>query len=294
MYASRKSAEYRVFQGFNYVLLTFLSVLFVYPFWNTLVVSLSSPETANSLGLKLVPDGLHFDSYRQVFESNLVLVGYMNTLIRVAGGTVLTIFVTYFAAYALSKRELPFRNTITLFVLFTMFFSGGLIPMYLNINELGLMGSRWALILPLATNAWNIIIARNFIMSLPMELEEAAYVDGANPFRMVFSVMLPLSAPILVVLALWTAVAHWNAWFDALIYIRDKDKMVLQLVLRRILIENSDENMKQLFTSPLKRPITPESVKAATIIVSIVPILFSYPFLQKYLVKGMLIGSLKG
>ena len=246
------------------------------------------------MGLKLFPDNINIESYRQVFQSDLIFIGYGNTILRTVSGTLLSVMVTYFGAYALSKKELPFRNLLTLFVLITMFFNGGLIPTYLNIKRLGLMGSRLALILPLATNAWYLIIARNFIMSLPAELEDAAFIDGAKPFTMVFRVMFPLSMPILVVIALWTAVSHWNSWFDAMIYVRERNKMVLQLILRRILIENSDEMIKQVYVSGTSVPTTPETVKAATIAVSVAPILLMYPFLQKYFVKGVMIGSLKG
>jgi putative aldouronate transport system permease protein len=180
-------------------------------------------------------------------------------------------------------------------ILFTMFFGGGLIPSYLLMKNLNLLDSLWALILPSATSAWNLIIARNFISSLPESLEEAAYVDGAHPLTVIFKIMLPLSMPIIAVLALWSAVGHWNAWFDAMIYVRDRDKMVLQLILRQIIISNSNEmvgsgNLLNVTTAET----TPETVKAATIIVTIAPIIFAYPFLQKYFVKGIMVGAIKG
>jgi putative aldouronate transport system permease protein len=183
---------------------------------------------------------------------------------------------------------------ILLFITFTMFFSGGLIPSYLNMRNLNLINSRWALILPGLTSAWNLIVARNFIASLPDSLEEAAFVDGAHPLTVVFTIMLPISMPIIAVLALWTAVGHWNAWFDANIYVRDPNKMVLQLTLRRILVEGSLDVMGGDVLNASSATTTPETVKAATIIVSIVPIILFYPFLQKHFVKGVMVGSIKG
>lgn len=286
------SAAGRIFDAANYLLMTLLALLFIYPFWDTVVLSLSTPTEATGLGLRLLPRPPVLDAYVTVFKSDVVFIGYANTLFRTITGTLLTLAVTYLGAYALAKRALPFRNAITLFILFTMFFSGGLVASYLNMKSLGLVGSRLALIIPGCTGAWSLIVARNFLMSLPQELEDAAYVDGAHPLTMVFRVMLPLSAPILAVLALWSAVGHWNAWFDALIYVTARQKMVLQLVLRKILMEQTDEMLENMIMTT--QVTTPETIKAATIVVSVAPIVAVYPFLQKYFVKGLLIGSLKG
>jgi putative aldouronate transport system permease protein len=219
----------------------------------------------------------------------------MNTLFRTVFGTILTIIVTYLGGYALSKKSLPFRKIIMMFIIFTMFFSGGLIPGYLLVKSLGLIGSRWALILPVATSAWNLIIARNFISTIPDALEEAAFIDGASPYTVLLTIMVPLSMPIIAVLALWTAVRHWNAWFDALIYTTDKSKMVLQLILRNLLIDKSTNATSETVAFITNTEYTsPETVKAATVFVATLPILLFYPLVQKYFVKGVLVGSLKG
>ena len=282
-----------VFNLVNYVFMTLLAVLFVYPFWDILVLSFSTPIQASRLGLRFLPQPPVLGAYISIFKTDVILIGYGNSLIRTIGGTSLNVTVTYLGAYALAKRELPFRRTITLFILFTLFFNGGLIATYLNIKSLGLLGSRWALVLPTAASAWSLIIARNFLMSLPQELEDAAFVDGAHPLAVVILVMLPLSAPIVAVLALWSAVGHWNAWFDALIYVTARHKMVLQLVLRRIIIAETQETLfPELFMTTYAT--TPETTKAATIMVTVLPIVAVYPFLQRYFVKGILIGSLKG
>ncbi len=294
MYRPRKTAGDIVFEVFLYSSMVMLVVLFLYPVWDTLVVSFSSPENVRRLGFRLIPDFITFSSYREVFKDDIIIIGYMNTLIRVTAGTVLTVLTTYCGGYALTKKSLPFRKTILLFILFTMFFNGGLIPTYMQIKNLGLIGSRWALILPMLTSAWNLIIARNFIRTIPQSLEESAFIDGAHPLTVVFRIMMPLSMPIIAVLALWTAVAHWNSWFDALIYVRSRDKMVLQLMLRRILIDQDEELIKNGVLTLMTDETSPETVKAATVVVSTAPIIFFYPFLQRYFVKGVLVGSVKG
>ena len=292
MYKTKKKTAERIFDVLLYGFMIFLVVIFIFPIWQTIVISFSEESYVRELGLKIIPEELILDSYNKVFSDGIIAIGYMNTLIRVAMGTIISVIVTYLAGYSLSKKSLPFRKTILLFIVFTMFFSGGLIPSYLLIRTLGLIDSRWALVLPVATSAWYIMIARNFITTIPSSLEESAFIDGAHPLTVIIKIMIPLSMPIIAVLSLWIAVAHWNAWFDALIYITSKDKMVLQLVLRRVLIEEDEALAQELLF--VQDKTSAESVKAATIIVSTIPILCLYPFLQKYFVKGVLIGSLKG
>jgi len=289
-----KTIGEKAFDVTNYMIMILLMFIFIYPFWETLVNSFSSPIGAERLGLKFLPVGFNFQSYKNVFSSKFIYIGYYNTLYRTLFGTTLTVFVTYCGAYSLSKKMLPGRAIIMFFIAFTMFFSGGLIPSYLMMKRLDLIGSRWALILPGLTSAWNLIIARNFISSLPETLEEAAFVDGAHPLTVVFKIMFPISMPIIAVLALWTAVGHWNSWFDAMIYVRDSKKMVLQLALRRILIEESRDMIGGDVLNASSAATTPETVKAATIIVSIIPIVLFYPFLQKHFIKGVMVGAIKG
>jgi putative aldouronate transport system permease protein len=272
-----------------------LSFLFLFPFWNVLMLSLSAPQSVSGLNLRLVPTAFSLSAYAEVLTSEVIVIGYFNTVIRTAFGTALNIVVTFGAGYALSKKNLPLRRSLNLFILFTMFFSGGLIPQYLLIRNLGLINNRLALILPAATSAWTILVARGFVQSLPPAMEEAAWVDGAHPLVIAVRIALPLSAPLIAILALWSAVGHWNAWFDALIYVNDRSKLVLQLVLRKILIDQNkgNEMMGNLLTEQTNAT-TPETVRAATIIVSTAPIVAVYPFLQKYFVKGILIGAVKG
>jgi putative aldouronate transport system permease protein len=289
----RGKGEY-AFDVFNYTLMILLTILFIFPFWQVVVLSFSDPITANSLGLKLYPEKVYFDSYREVFSSKYIYIGFMNSIIRTIIGTVCTVFITYCGAYVLTKKKLPLRNFMTGMIFFTMFFSGGLIPSYLLVKNLNLIDSYWALILPVLTNAWYILVARNYISSIPDTLEEAASIDGAHPIAIAFKIIFPVCLPIIAVLALWTAVHHWNAWFDAMIYVTDRNKLVLQLVLRKMIIEKLPDMMSSMLLSETTESTTPETIKAATIVVSILPIVMVYPFLQKYFVKGIMIGSIKG
>ena len=272
------------------IIIVFAGLVFLYPFWQTVVISFSDPTTATTLGINLWPTDFSGYSYNYVLTMNSLYIGFANSLFRTVVGTSISLTVTYFAAYALARREMPFKGILTFMVLFTMFFSGGLIPTYLTIKELGLLNTRWALILPNLISAWNVVIARNFIEALPAELENAAEIDGAGPLRILFEIMIPLSKPILAVLTLWIAVWYWNDWFEALIYCSDAQKTVLQLFLRRMLIDTSDTmnfNTQRAIISPI-------SIRCAAIIVTTLPIACVYPFLQKFFMKGILIGAIKG
>ena len=282
-----------VFDFFNYILMILLLIIFIYPFWDVFILSFTTADNAVHIGLRLLTFPLTVSAYERIFMSDTIFIGYFNTIIRTVIGTFLMLTVTYCGAFAISKKELPFRKLITLFVLFTMFFNGGLIATYLNIKSLGLLGSRWALIFPLSTSAWYLIIARNFIMTIPKELEDAAFIDGASSLKTIFYIMLPLSAPVLAVLALWSSVGHWNAWFDALLYVNDRNKLVLQLVLRRILT-GGPKDIGDLNIPGVLQDTVLATVKAATIVVTMGPIILIYPFLQRYFVKGLFVGSLKG
>lgn len=291
----RRSLGEKLFDGFNFVFLTLFAISCVYPFINVLTVSFSTPAAANAFGLKLYPQEVTLDAYKQVFANKHIWVGYANTLFRTVAGTFLNIAFSVMCAYPLSKKYLPNRNLFTLLIIFTMFFSGGLIPNYLLIKGLGLLDNRWSLILPILINAYTMIIVRNYFMSLPEEIEESAKMDGANDFRILFSIVLPVSAPIIATIGLWYAVAHWNAWFDALLYLSDPNKMVLQTVLRKIVIEGSSQFQNFDTYDPARQnSVTPDIIKAATIMVATTPILCVYPFIQKYFVKGVIVGSLKG
>ncbi len=284
----------KVFNAANILFMILICVTMLYPFLYLLARSLSSPE-ASSLSYSIIPQGFTLENYGKVLENSDIATGFKNALIRTVLGTAVNLVMTIFAAYPLSKRYFPHRTFWMGLVVFTMFFGGGMIPTYLLIKRLGMLNTIWALILPGAISTYNMIIMRNFFMALPESLEEAAQIDGANEMVVLFKVVLPMSMPILATIALWSMVGHWNAWFDALIYNTEPSIQVLQVVMRRIVLEgtaqmlnpnSSDNNFHQF--------VNPENIKAATIMVTTIPIIMVYPFLQKYFVKGILVGSLKG
>ncbi|GIN71220.1 sugar ABC transporter permease [Bacillus sp. J14TS2] len=283
----------RTFDFLNVLFMLILVFATLYPFLYVLFSSLSDPGLlAKNRGILYFPLGLTFKAYELVFQNPMIIVGYINTIFYVVAGTAINIFLTSIAAYALSRKNAMLTKPIMMFITFTMFFSGGLIPTYLLIGQLGMIDTRWALIIPNAVSVWNLIIMRTSFKGIPDSLEESARIDGANDWTILFKIILPLSLPVIAVMVLFYGVGHWNAYFDAMIYLRNNDLWPLQLVLREILIENSTDNFITGVGGGDRYPIG-ETVKYATIIVATLPILFLYPFLQKYFVKGVMIGSIK-
>ena len=288
-----KSTGDHVFDVVNILIMAVMFIIFVYPFWDTVMLSFSNAADASKRSLRLLPSPPPvFDAYKKVFAQKQFVTAFLNSVKRVAIGTSLSVAVTLCGGYVLAKKSLPFRNVILVIVLIPMFFSGGLVPTYLLMKDLKLTGSFWALILPTLTSTWNMLIARNFLMTVPSSLEEAAVIDGADPMRILTKIYLPLSKPIIAVLALWSAIGHWNAWFDAMIYTPAKDQMVLAYLLRKILIDTDTKILSGLATS--SSATTPTTVKAATIVVAVIPITLLYPLLQKHFIKGINIGAVKG
>ena len=280
-----------------YTLLVLLSATIVIAFWHLLNLSLSPSHIATRGGLLLYPREATWDNYARVIGNRYIWMGYKNTLIRTLIGTVLQLFFTAMGAYVLSKRFFPHRTFWTLFIVFTMFFSGGLIPTYLVVKNLGLLNTYSSMILPGFISAYNMVIVRNYFMSLPEEIEESCLIDGAGRFRIFLQIILPLSKPILATVALWLVVGHWNSWFDVLIYISDDTKFTLQIVLRRIILTGSKEILDTSAaanSAEMESVVSSEGLKAACIFVTTLPILCAYPFVQKFFVKGIMIGSLKG
>ncbi|MFT5240454.1 MAG: putative aldouronate transport system permease protein [Candidatus Promineifilaceae bacterium] len=283
----------KLFEGANVFVLGLVALLCLYPFIYTLSISLSSATEASRDGFHFFPKDVSLISYKVVLSNPNILTGYVNTVMRTVVGTVLTLLLTCVAAYPLSRREMPHRSMITFIVVFTMLFNGGMVPGYLLIKKLGMINSMWALVLPSVITAFNVIIVKNFFQSLPESLIESARIDGAGEWTVLLRIYLPLSKPVLATVALWTAVAHWNAWFDALLYITDDKKQVLQTFLQRIVIESSTELMELGISDTSMMEFTSETIKAATIIVTILPIICVYPFVQKYFVKGIMLGGVK-
>jgi putative aldouronate transport system permease protein len=283
----------RVFQVANVLALGLVGLLCLYPFLYTLSISLSTAAEASRAGFHLFPRRIALTSYAMVLTNPNILTGYANSLLRTVLGTALTLLASCMAAYPLARREMPHRSLITFVIVFTMLFSGGMVPSYLLIQKLGLLNSMWALVLPGMLSAFNIIIIKNFFQSLPESLAESARIDGAGDWAILFRIYVPLSKPVLATVALWTAVGHWNAWFDAMLYITDERKQVLQTFLQRIVIESNTRLMELGVADAAIVEFTSETIKAATIIVTILPIICVYPFLQKYFVKGVLLGGIK-
>lgn len=283
----------RLFVLFIYVILALITVAFLLPLMQVVTISVSPPEVVNKYGFHFIPTKFDFSGYAGVFQNDSIWVAYKNTIFRTISGTALTIMLTFMGAYPLAKKSLPHRKFWTFFIMLTMFFSGGLIPSYLLIKNLGMMDTIWSLILPGVISTYMLLVARSFLSALPESLEEAAKIDGANELFILFKVVLPLSMPIIATVGLYSAVFHWNAWFDSMLYIQDASKQVLQLVLRNILITGSDPLIEQM-TGGNKQVINTETLKMAVLVVSILPILCVYPFLQKYFIQGSLIGSVKG
>ena len=244
-------------------------------------------------GFLIRPLGFSVEAYINVFQNPMIAIGYINTIFVVVFGLIVNLLITILGAYGLSRKDLYFKDAIMKTIVFTMFFSGGLIPLFLTVKELDLLDSRWALILPTAVNTFNLIIMRTNFMAIPDSLEESAKLDGANDFVLLFRIILPLSMPVIAVMILYYGVAHWNSWFSAMIYLKDRQLYPLQLVLREILISNSTQAMTMGAQAGDVEQIG-ESIKYATVMVATLPILFIYPFLQKYFVKGVMVGALKG
>jgi len=293
----RESAADKIFNAINLTFVVLLLIMICYPLVYVLSASISDPNAVNAGRMWLWPVGVSLEGYERVFRDDEIWSGYLNTFIYTVLGTAVNLTVTVPCAYALSKKNLPGVKIIMLLILFTMFFHGGIIPSYLVVKQLGMINTIWALVIPQAAAVWNIIVTMTFFRnSVPQELEEAAAIDGSTVFRTFFSIVLPLSAPILAVMGLFYGVGHWNQYFQALLYLSDEDLYPLQLVLRKILVMNQTSSLFMDTKDPLamaEQARIAETIKYAVMIVSSLPLLIVYPFLQRYFVKGVLIGSLK-
>ncbi|WP_028549652.1 carbohydrate ABC transporter permease [Paenibacillus sp. UNC451MF] len=284
------------FDAVIYALLAVVAVLVLYPLVFVLSASISNPATVLNGDMWLWPKDLSFVGYTKVLENNDLLRSYLNTIIYTVVGTAINLVMTVMAAYPLSQKSFYGRNVLTAVMVFTMFFSGGLVPAYMLVKQLGMLNSIWALVIPSAVSVWNIVIMRTFFQtSIPNEIQEAASIDGCSDWKTLWRIVLPLSMPILAVMVLFYAVGHWNAYFNALIYLTDRGLYPLQLILREILVQGEMEHMVNVGdSSHAKTIMDQEAVKYAVVVVANLPILLLYPFLQKYFVKGIMIGALKG
>lgn len=294
----KNSCADRVYLGVIYAFLTLITVIVLYPLIYVVSCSFSSAESLVNGQVFFLPVNFSLLGYKAVFHNSQVWTGYLNSFFYTSVGTLIGTVVTMLGAYVLSRPEFPLRKGVTVLFMVTMIFNGGLLPTYILINSLGLYNSVWAIVLPGAFSVWLAIIGRTFIKStIPEELFEATCLDGGNYFQYLLKVVLPLSKPIIAVLALNFAVGHWNSYFSALIYLKDTAKFPLQIILRNIIIANIFD-LQSIGTLDIKslmeRQYIGELLKYSLIIVSSVPMLVVYPFIQKYFIKGVMIGSLKG
>lgn len=279
---------------FVYAFLITLSVIFVYPVIFILANSISSADAVLRREVWVWPVGFSTKSYEMILDHTFVLPSYLNTIMYAFIGTFYSLSLTILGAYPLSRSYLPFRNFFMFIIAFTMWFSGGLIPTYLVVRDLGLINRLWAMILPCAVAPFNLILLKTNMQDIPKAIEESAKIDGANDFRVFTSIILPMSTAAIATVALLIFVAKWNDWFQALIYLTDRSKFPLQLILRDILITNSDKTLNQALLRDSKNAITPLGFKSAVMVISIAPLVIIYPFAQRFFVKGIMVGAVKG
>lgn len=290
----KRSNGEKIFNVANICFLSALVVVTIYPLLHVLFASVSNPLLLTKhTGVLLYPQGFTLEGYALIFQDDSVLIGYRNTLLYVLAGTAINLVLTTIGAFVTSRRNFKLGKILFGFILVTMFFGGGLIPTYLVVSALHLRNTIWAIILPGAISTWNLIIMRNSLLSIPESLEESAQIDGASEIRVLISIILPLSKAILAVMALFYSVGHWNSWFSASIYLSNREMFPLQLFMREILIINNTQDFAG-GVSEVERQGIDKIIQYATIVVSTVPVLLLYPFLQKYFTKGVLVGGIKG
>ncbi|TMV50225.1 carbohydrate ABC transporter permease [Paenibacillus mesophilus] len=289
----RTKSDY-VIDFFIYLSMTLFGFATLFPLYYVIVMSITPiAEVLRNGGFVIWPNDITMDAYKYIFSSNRIPNALWVTIRVTVIGTFCNLLITTFLAYPLSKRFLPGRNIVLMGIVFTMLFSGGLIPLYIVVKATGLLNSIWALIIPGLVSSFNLLIMKTYFENLPGEIEEAAKVDGCSDMQTLFRIVLPLSMPIMATLGLFYGVGHWNAYFGGIMYLTDKDLMPIQVVLRNMIVSPSVSSELNVNASDLQT-LPPETIKMATVVVAIIPILIVYPFLQKYFVKGMLLGSIKG
>lgn len=293
----KKTLGDRAFDAINAALLILLSLICLYPILYVFFASFSEPHRLSiHRGMILKPLGFTLEGYKLVLKNPNIVTGYINTLIYVIVGTAVNIVLTSLGAYVLSRKGMFWGRYLMLMVTFTMFFGGGLIPNYLLMLKLNLVNNRLAMIIPGAISTWNLIVMRTSFLAIPDSLEESAKIDGANDFTVLFRIILPLSKAIIAVMVLFYSVGHWNAWFNAMLYLRKRELFPLQLIIREVLISNEVKDLAGVAgdANGADRDQYKHLVQYCTIVVATLPILCAYPFMQKYFVKGVMIGSVKG
>ena len=293
--AKRIKAGDRAFDVINTLLLVFVFLIIFYPLYYILIASFSDPDMVLTGKIFLLPKGFQLESYQKVFENSEVMNGYLHTILYAVVGTCINLVVTLSAGYALSRTDLRGKKALTLFFVFTMFFSGGTVPTYMLVRNLKLLNTFWAMVLPNAMSVWNLILCRNFFEgNIPKELLEVCQIDGCRNYYFFLKIVLPLSKALIAVMVLFYAVGHWNSYMQPLMYLSDRDKYPLQLVLKNILISSQPDASLAGMTDRAEMYKQTEMLKYALVVVTSVPMIVLYPFVQKYFVQGVMVGSVKG
>jgi len=292
----KKSISGKIFDTANAMFMVLFCISIIIPFWDMFMMSFSGAEEAMALTMRFWPKKWHIDAYVFAFRNSQIIDAYLVTIVRTVIGVALSLLVNISMAYSLSKKDLPFHNFLTILVLIPMFFGGGLIPTYLLIRNLGLNNTFWVYVIPGAFGSYNVILLRNYFSNMDHNLEQAALIDGASNLRIMFQIVMPLAKPIIATVALWGLVGYWNEWMSCLIYIKNSKLYTLQFILRRMINDDrmlTDEMKAFNIDNPSANFVT-KNLQAAVTIITIAPIIATYPFLQKYFVKGIMIGALKG
>ena len=293
---NRKFNSDTVFNIVHKLFMGLILILFAWPIWFIIISSVSDPYAITNGEVWLIPKGFQLEGFRKIFENKELFVAYRNSIVYTVGGTVINIVLTVCAAFTLSRMDFWPRKFLTIMYIFTMYFGGGMIPYYLQIRDLGLMNSPWVMVIPNAINIFNVLILRScFMYGIPKELEEAASLDGAGAPQLLMKIYLPLSKATLAVLVLYYAVGHWNDYVSALLFLTDREILPLQSILREILVMSdymSRGSMNAAAVAEMMR--TGGIIKYGVIIISTIPVMFMYPFVQKYFVKGVMVGAVKG
>jgi len=285
----------RLFDTFNYAAMFLLIVVMIYPLMNVISLSLSHADFIALGEVSWFPKGFNLKGYEIIFDKPLLYISYKNTVLYAAVGTFLTLLLTSLMAYPLTIAKFQVKRFVTLFLAVTMFFSGGMIPTYLLMKNLHMLNTFWVMVVPGCISAYNVIIFRTFFQNIPSELRESAYMDGASDLTVLFRIYLPLSKALLATFALFTIVGHWNEWFSALIYLRDENKYPLQMFLRSVIFSQQGTGQGEKIANMIQtRQVNPKNIQMAAIVITMAPILCIYPFVQKYFVKGVMVGSIKG
>ena len=290
----KRTASDWILDSIVFTVVIFSMIITVYPFIYTLSMSISNPLYAASNMVFLWPRGFSIEAFRMIFDDAEIWRHYYNTLWYTGVGTTINVIVTVISAYPLSRKRFFLRRHLMKFIALTMFFSGGLVPMFILINSLGMFNTRWAIVVPAAISTFNLIICRSFFESIEDSLEDAARIDGASQFKILFRIFIPISKPIVAVLVLFYAVAHWNSFFPALLFLHDRALHPLQIYLRNVLVLATQAAVGDVGIGGLARSLAVLQLRYAVVIVTILPIICVYPFLQKYFVKGVMIGAVKG